>query len=850
MGHVRILQSWTRRIDSVVGSDTLSASMRLQLLTEQIQAIIQMTPAMTAGAALIAMLFLIVTVDTFVFPFMLIWATILGLMLVLGMRTWHRSRKRAERRLASAKATRSAVTNALIMGCLWGFIPVILLPLDVATIKAVTAVAMAGVLCAAGFVLAILPAVAIAFSAPILVGALWGLSQLSDGALVGALAFLLLCYTAVMPFISVRMARSFVQRLISESRIREQKDIISLLLKEFEANSSDWLWEFDRNGKIDRVSERFASAANMPASELVGLDMCEFLRTVGEGNEPVVMEIEQDIQQRATFQDIIVQINRAGQECWWRLTGKPAHDEQGEYIGYIGTASDITTERLAERRISFLAHNDALTGLVNRGKFTDHLKQCVARLERYGSPFTLLFLDLDQFKSVNDSRGHLIGDKLLMQVANRIRTCVREADIVARLGGDEFAILLSRPAETSETASLAGRLVEVVGKPYEFDDEIMSIGVSIGIAIAPVNGTRPDQILRNADLALYRAKAEGRGMFRFFESHMDADVRERRMLEIELREAIKENELVLYYQPLVSAESNRASGLEALVRWNHPIRGIVPPAEFIPIAEQTGLIKQVGDWTIRQACRAAAAWPEPLLVAVNLSAKHFQMSDIAAVVREALDESGLDPARLELEITESLLIERPEDVIDKLLEIKQLGVSIAMDDFGTGYSSLSYLLKFPFDKIKIDKSFVTASSEDPVARDILRSIASLGKTLKIRITAEGVETREQVEFLRDIACNQLQGFFFAKPLNEADLATYFLNQFARQIGVHDDRDEAHRPRWRGHSRSGLSHRGTCEHATGRSATLAGIVPAQPRHGRAEKVCLSRPIGNSHSCRPY
>jgi EAL domain-containing protein (putative c-di-GMP-specific phosphodiesterase class I) len=210
----------------------------------------------------------------------------------------------------------------------------------------------------------------------------------------------------------------------------------------------------------------------------------------------------------------------------------------------------------------------------------------------------------------------------------------------------------------------------------------------------------------------------------------------------------------------------------------------VPPAEFIPIAEQTGLIKQVGDWTIRQACKAAAGWPEPLFVAVNLSAKHFQMSDIAAVVRDALEESGLDPARLELEITESLLIERPEDVIDKLLEIKQLGVSIAMDDFGTGYSSLSYLLKFPFDKIKIDKSFVTASSEDPVARDILRSIASLGKTLKIRITAEGVETREQVDFLRDIACNQLQGYFFAKPLNEADLAIYFLSQFAERIGIH------------------------------------------------------------------
>jgi len=783
VGHVRLFQFLARRLDSAVGSASLTASMRLQLLTEQIQAIIQMTPAMTAGAVLIAALFLVVTADTSAFGAMLVWAATFCTMHFIGMRAWFRARKRPERRPATPRAMRRAIINALLMGTMWGVVPVILLPLDDGAIKAVTAVAIGGVLCWAGFVLAILPSVAIAFSLPVIIGSMWSISQDPDGSQAWAHAFLLFCYAAVMPFISVRMARNFVRRLISESRIREQKDIISLLLKEFEANSSDWLWEFDRHGLIDRVSERFASAANLQASELVGLDFCEFLRKAGEGNEPILLEIEQDIRKRATFQDIVVQISRAGHECWWRLTGKPAYDEQGDYIGYIGTASDITAERLAERRISFLAHNDALTGLLNRGKFTDHLKQCVARLERYGSPFTLLFLDLDQFKSVNDSRGHLIGDKLLVQVAHRIRGCVREGDIVARLGGDEFAIILGRPSEAAETAALAGRLVEVVGKPYEFDDEIMSVGVSIGIAVAPINGTRPDQILRNADLALYRAKAEGRGMFRFFESHMDSDVRERRMLEIELRQAIKDDELVLYYQPLVSADSNKASGLEALVRWNHPIRGIVPPAEFIPIAEQTGLIKQIGDWTIRQACMAAAAWPEPLLVAVNLSAKHFQMSDIGVVVREALEVSGLDPARLELEITESLLIERPEDVIDKLLEIKKLGVSIAMDDFGTGYSSLAYLLKFPFDKIKIDKSFVTASSDDPVARDILRSIASLGKTLKIRITAEGVETREQVEFLRDIACNQLQGFFFAKPLNEADLATYFLTEFARGIGA-------------------------------------------------------------------
>ena len=416
----------------------------------------------------------------------------------------------------------------------------------------------------------------------------------------------------------------------------------------------------------------------------------------------------------------------------------------------------------------------SLTGLLNRAKFTEHLKHAVSRLERYGSPFTILYLDLDQFKAVNDSRGHLIGDKLLTEVSNRIRATVGETDLAARLGGDEFAIILMNSCDAKSAAKLASRLVESICKPYVLDDETVSIGVSVGVAMAPVNGTRPDQILRNADLALYRAKAEGRATYRFFETHMDASIRERRMLEMELREAIKTGEFVLHYQPLVSAENHQPDGFEALVRWNHPIRGIVPPAEFIPIAEQSGLIQQIGDWTIHEACQAASRWPEHMGVAVNMSAKHFQMSDIASVVKQALADLGLAPERLELEITESLLIVNPDEVIAKLKEIKTLGISIAMDDFGTGYSSLSYLLKFPFDKIKIDKSFVTASSEDVAARDILRTIVSLAKSLKIRITAEGVETQGQVDFLRELACNQLQGYYFAKALNEIDLAVYLM----------------------------------------------------------------------------
>jgi diguanylate cyclase (GGDEF)-like protein len=398
----------------------------------------------------------------------------------------------------------------------------------------------------------------------------------------------------------------------------------------------------------------------------------------------------------------------------------------------------------------------------------------VARLERYGAPFSVMFLDLDQFKSVNDSRGHMAGDRLLTLVAKRIQSLVRETDLPARLGGDEFAIILPNDGNVESVGQLAGRLIEEIKRPYHLDEDLVSVGISIGIAMAPMNGTRPDQILRNADLALYRAKADGRSVYRFFESQMDSDARERRLLEVELRDAIGNDELVLYYQPLVSASDQRPTGFEALIRWNHPIRGLVPPAEFIPIAEQSNLIVDIGDWTIMQACMAAAAWPEDLTVAVNLSAKHFRRSDISAVVKRALAISGLAAPRLEIEITEGLLMEHPEEVVEKLSEIRALGVTIAMDDFGTGYSSLSYLLKFPFDKIKIDRSFIDASSDDEVARDILKTIASLGKTLKLTITAEGVETREQAEFLSGIACHQLQGFYFARPLDHIDLPHYLL----------------------------------------------------------------------------
>ncbi|WP_375452482.1 putative bifunctional diguanylate cyclase/phosphodiesterase [uncultured Devosia sp.] len=567
---------------------------------------------------------------------------------------------------------------------------------------------------------------------------------------------------------------------ISPGLVQENSQITALLMREFEQNKSDWIWGFDDSGAINRLSAGFTSATGVTEDTLLGADLVEFLACITAPGDPMLAQIAFDIQGRHGFRDIELRVEAGGPECWWTLTGKPILDENGMYLGYIGTSSDVSERKIAERRITRLAHHDPMTGLLNRTKFTDQLNQSVARLERYGTPFSVLFLDLDQFKSVNDTRGHLTGDRLLVMVAKRVQNLVRETDVVARLGGDEFAVIVPNEATADNLGGLATRLLDAVRKPYEIDGHLISIGLSIGIAMAPVNGTRPDQILRNADLALYRAKADGRSVFRFFESEMDNEVRNRRLLEAELRDAIRNQELLLYYQPLVSASDGQPTGFEALIRWNHPDRGLVQPADFIPIAEQSNLIVDIGDWAIEQACLAAATWPEQLTVAVNLSAKHFRRSDICTVVKKALALSGIAPQRLEIEITEGLLMEYPDEVIEKLAQLRTLGVTIAMDDFGTGYSSLSYLMKFPFDKIKIDRSFVDASSSDAVARDILKAIASLGKTLKLKITAEGVETKEQAEFLRDIACHQLQGFYFSRPLDPIDMPYYLLTVVPRR----------------------------------------------------------------------
>jgi diguanylate cyclase (GGDEF)-like protein len=457
------------------------------------------------------------------------------------------------------------------------------------------------------------------------------------------------------------------------------------------------------------------------------------------------------------------------------VEGDIPHSARQDELGTVARAlidlQSQTNERArAEAQIAHMAHHDALTGLPNRVNFREEMVNALARAKRSRSSIAILCLDLDRFKGVNDTLGHPVGDTLLKVVAERLRDCVRETDAIARLGGDEFAIVQTVSDQPVSSTALAQRLIESLSQPYEVDGHWVMIGASVGISIAPNDGDDPDQLLKNADMALYRAKTDGRGTYRFFEPEMDARMQARRELEMDLRKAIAQDELEVYYQPLVNLEKNKVSGFEALVRWNHPTRGRISPGEFIPLAEEIGVINALGEWVLNQACFDATKWPKHIKVAVNLSPAQFRGGGLVFEVVNALAASGLSPHRLELEVTETIMLMDTEATLTILHQLRELGVRISMDDFGTGYSSLSYLRKFPFDKIKIDQSFIRdlSDAEDTVA--IVRAVTGLGESFGMTTTAEGVETEEQLKRLRAEGCTEVQGYLFSPPVPVKKLA--------------------------------------------------------------------------------
>jgi diguanylate cyclase (GGDEF)-like protein len=454
----------------------------------------------------------------------------------------------------------------------------------------------------------------------------------------------------------------------------------------------------------------------------------------------------------------------------------PLRDAMGALCGAIGVSHDITERTRAEAALQHQAFHDVLTGLPNRALFLDRLEHALARARRREGTVGVLFLDLDRFKLVNDSLGHAAGDLLLVTVAERLKGCLRDEDTVARLGGDEFAILLGEVAEPSTALHMAERIIQTLTAPFRLDGHDIVTATSIGIATSTPTQT-PAEMLRDADAALYRAKAKGRGRYEVFDETMNAQALERLELEADLRAALERGEFMVYYQPKIALATGRVEGLEALVRWQHPRRGLITPAAFIPLAEETGLIRPLGQWVLEEACRQTQQWHQHMpglqvVTSINLSARQFQQPTLVEDVAAALRQSGVDPACIQLEITESVAMEDAEAAVAVLQQLKALGVQLAIDDFGTGYSSLAYLKRFPVDELKIDRAFVSGLLQDSEDASIVNAVASLGHALNLSIVAEGIETADESRQVQALGCEIGQGYYFAEPLPHTEAHAY------------------------------------------------------------------------------
>ncbi len=559
-----------------------------------------------------------------------------------------------------------------------------------------------------------------------------------------------------------------------ETELREQNLRFDAAL----SNMSQALLMFDANSRLVIFNKRYCEMYGLSPDDIKpGMLLADLLhrrQAVGtySGNpDEYAVALKAMIARGETFNTSIELPNGRTIE----ICNSPMPDG-----GWVATHEDITERRRAEKVIAHMAHHDSLTDLPNRVLFQERLADTLLHTKN-GNRLAVFYLDLDNFKAVNDTLGHQFGDELLKRVAERLRGCVDDNITVARVGGDEFAVILPDLASLDDAAALAERICEAIREPYDLFGHGVVTETSIGIAIAPDDGTLPNHLLKNADMALYRAKADGRGVFRFFEAEMDATIKARRALENSLREALVEGQFTLHYQPILNLDDNRIPCCEALIRWKHPERGMVAPGEFIPVAEEMGLIVAIGEWVLRQACADAATWPNNTKVAVNLSPIQMLNAKLVPVVVGALAAAGLPASRLELEITESVLMQNTEATVAALHQLRSLGVRISMDDFGTGFSSLSYLRRFPFDKLKIDRCFISdLSKDDESGLAIVRSVTALANSLGMVTTAEGVETAEQLDLVRMVGCTEVQGYYIGRPQPLKEVSRLLADNLPRQ----------------------------------------------------------------------
>lgn len=671
---------------------------------------------------------------------------------------------RARRRAAGwggsrlLRSTWWAVAEAAIHAGLWTALPAFSFQHQDTTTQIVLTAAICTMM--AGAVLhAIVPVAAVAWAAILGAALVWALHN-APGGIPAGLALLAPIYLIVILVGCLAVERLLSKHLDIAAQERASRESIGLLLKEYEDQGVGWLWQIDAANLLTYVSPRICVLLGRSTSQLIGQSLPVVL-----GCDP---RLGGSIVAREAFNQLEIEVDTpAGPRCV-ALSGTPIVAAEGGYQGFRGVGTDVTEIRRSQERLTQLASIDMLTGLPNRQRMREIFADAIGRAERGSDACALMFLDLDGFKPVNDTFGHSIGDSVLRTVAQRLQAEVGTAGLIGRVGGDEFALLLHDGSSRKGVEALGRRLIAAIAEPFAFDKGEIRVGISVGCAFAPVDGATTDDLLLKADLALYEAKSQGRGAFCLFDARMQRDAEARLKLEQDLRKALERKQLRIAYQPIVSAETQDVLGFEALLRWQHPERGLVSPTEFVPLAEETGLIARIGAWVLEQATRDAADWPDHMFVSVNVSPRQLLEPGLPHVVGEALTHARLQPNRLELEVTESVFMSDSDGSLDVLRRLRTLGVGIALDDFGTGYSSLGYLNRTIFHTLKIDGSFVRDAAHKPETNAIIGTIVDLANKFRMAITAEGIETAADFERMRNFGCHKLQGYLFGKPMWHAE----------------------------------------------------------------------------------
>ncbi|WP_260609760.1 EAL domain-containing protein [Sphingomonas sp. IC081] len=632
---------------------------------------------------------------------------------------------------------------------------------------------------------------------------------------------LLACGSGTGLVVAMRQVRLAAAESVRRGEQEMRQHRAEELLGEYEETGQGWFWETDRRGAITYVSAPIAGLLGAAQSEVVGRPFNSLFHLEIGGQESE-RTLAFHLATRSSFQDLTVRAATAEEEeRWWSISGRPVLDQFHNFLGFRGSGTDLTESRKSQQHVTQLARFDSLTGLANRFQMAEWLEKILTSPRLESRACALFLLDLDRFKQVNDTMGHPAGDELLKQVAERLTHSVGAMGRVGRLGGDEFQVLLPGHHQHEGLAHLARRVIENLSQSYTIDGVRVTIGASVGISLCPDHGVTAEEIVRNADLALYAAKGGGRGRYYFYDDDLHSDAKERQQLEQDLRDAIAAGALELHYQPQVHTTTERITGFEALLRWKHPRHGYLSPAKFVPVAEETGLVAEIGEWALRRACRDMAGWPGEVRVAVNVSPLQFSNPDLPKIVKRAIADAGISSSRLELEITESVFLGEDKSTEDMFAALKGVGVRLALDDFGTGYSSLGYLKKAPFDKIKIDQSFVRgATIEGSRNGAIIASIVSLAEALGMETTAEGVETLDELDLVRLLGCSHIQGYIYEKPLN----AEGVINRLGHGMGaVATGPRSARAPRQTMLRKVVLEHGGHIYHATIRNVSQTGAL---------------------------